>query len=249
MHFLQGHVYHSRTETARNSFKYPVLNLYVNTLDLPLLKSFFQKKYLNFLQIRDRDYLSQKQFNLDTEIKNFVQENFSYQAEQVFLQSIPRMFGYVFNPVSFWYFRRDQHLDAVLCEVSNTFGEKHYYWLYNKGEDLNSQWLESKKEFHVSPFFDVKGKYKFKFSFDGAHIDAAIHLLNADESTRLITWVKGDLITVDQLSFAKIFFKYGWITPLVVARIHYQAFKLFLKKVKFYSKPELPENAITRGDL
>ena len=92
-------------------------------------------------------------------------------------------------------------------------------------------------------------KYKFKFSLSEKKIDAAIHLLNQDESTRLITWVKGDVISVNELTFSKIFFNYGWITPLVVFRIHYQAVKLFFKKVKFYSKPELPENIITRGDL
>jgi uncharacterized protein len=131
--------------------------------------------------------------------------------------------------------------------VNNTFGETHYYWLYEQGEPIADKWLRAEKNFHVSPFFDIEGEYRFRFCPrpDELHVD--IHFLNADGSLKLNTWVKGKLNCLKQVSVLGLIFRYGWMTPLVVFRIHYQAIKLFFKKVKFYRKPHLPKKEITYG--
>lgn len=245
IYFLQAKVYHGRTETAENSFCYPVLNLYFNTVQWELIRAQLKRYFFGLVNIRAQDYLVKKNTSINTEIALFVRDRFSYQAEEVYLQTLPRMFGYVFNPVSFWYFKRDDRLEAVLCEVNNTFGEKHYYWLYQQGEDLNNRWLEARKEFHVSPFFNVDGKYRFRFSIGGNRLESTINLYNDDNSLRLATWIKGDLISLAELSLLKILIKYGWLTPLVVLRIHYQALRLFFKKVRFYKKPQAPKTEVT----
>ena len=157
------------------------------------------------------------------------------------------MFGYAFNPISFWYFFKAGTLEAVLCEVSNTFGEKHYYWLYEQGADLRYRWLLAKKEFHVSPFFDLNGYYKFKFLYQANKLEAHIQFINADHSLRLVTWIKGELSPLQEASLVRILLAYGWMTPLVVFRIHFQAAKLYIKKVKFFSKPQRPTKDVTHG--
>lgn len=245
---MEGHVYHSRSETAENSFRYPIFNVFVSIGAIDQLKSLFKKQFLGVLGIQAKDYLNKPL--LFSEIENFVEKNFSVKKGETYndvvLQSMPRMFGYVFNPVSFWYFLKDETLSAVLCEVNNTFGEKHYYWL-NQSQDLNKQWISADKEFHVSPFFDLQGQYKFKFILNAKSVEAHIQYITNEQKSRLITWVKGELKPVSEVSLSKVLLKYGWMTPLVVFRIHYQALKLFSKKVKFFSKPAPPTKEVTNG--
>ena len=242
---MQGHVYHSRSETAQNSFKYPIFNLYFSVDAEKDLKHVLQKKFFNFLQMKGKDYLSRKSDSLFDSITTLLKEKFDYKAEKIFLQTIPRMFGYTFNPINFWYCFNGNILEAVLCEVNNTFGESHCYWLFQDGKDLNGQWLKAQKEFHVSPFFAVEGEYHFRFQNSRKHLHVDILFLNADGKNKLNTWVKGDLTPLINSSALSLLFKYGWMTPLVVLRIHYQAVKLFFKKVKFYTKPDPPKKEIT----
>lgn len=247
-YLMQGHVYHSRSETAKNSFKYPIFNIYFSISKTQELKNLLKTKFKSFLSLNDQDYLQRDQkLSISDKSKSFLLEHFNYQAETVYLQTIPRMFGYAFNPVSFWYCFRREKLDAVLCEVNNTFGETHYYWLHQNGEDLKNQWLTAEKRFHVSPFFAIEGQYHFRFlpTADSLHVD--INFLNTDGSLKLKTWVQGRLIPIGEVSFFKLLFTYGWMTPLVVFRIHYQAIKLFFKKVQFFSKPVPPTKEITHG--
>lgn len=245
---MQGHVYHSRSETAKNSFKYPIFNIYYSVSQTANLQSLLKKKFKSLLSFKDKDYLAGPSFApLAEKSQRFLKDHFAYQAEHLFLQTIPRMFGYAFNPVNFWYCYRGEKLDAVLCEVNNTFGETHYYWLYQQGEDLNNKWLKAEKRFHVSPFFAIEGEYRFRFrpSKNRLHVD--IHFLNADGTVKLHTWVQGELTALESISFFTVVTRYGWMTPLVVFRIHYQALKLFFKKVKFFKKPNPPEKEITHG--
>lgn len=247
-YLMQGHVYHSRSETAKNSFKYPIFNIYFLVPQANDLKAMFEMKFKSLLSFNDQDYLQRDQnISIADKSKTFLLQQFNYQAETVFLQTIPRMFGYAFNPVSFWYCYRGEKLDAVLCEVNNTFGETHYYWLHQNGEDLKNQWLKAKKHFHVSPFFAVEGEYRFRFSPTEKSLYVDIHFLNNDGTLKLKTWVQGSLKPLSEISFAHLLLNYGWMTPLVVFRIHYQAIKLFFKKVKFFSKPKPPAKEVTHG--
>ncbi|MCC2678399.1 MAG: hypothetical protein K0R29_975 [Pseudobdellovibrio sp.] len=249
---LQGHVYHSRSETAANSFRYPIFNIYFSVDETEKLQELFKRRYFRLLSFKPSDYLEKTGGNLKNEIEIFAAKRFQFHRgadyDRVYLQTIPKMFGYVFNPVSFWYFFKSEKLAAVMCEVNNTFGEKHYYWLNEPSANLNSQWMTAQKEFHVSPFFPIDGKYKFRFDINSDSVTAHINFIAADHSKRLITWIKGDLSELNQVSPVKLVLRYGWMTPLVVIRIHMQAVKLYFKKVKFFTKPELPENAVTYGN-
>lgn len=243
---LRGHVFHSRSETAGNSFSYPIMNVYFDLEQEETLAQIFKSRFFNLLSLSPKGYLSQSGAGLNSEIRELVKSRFGYLSEKVYLQTIPKMFGYVFNPVSFWYFYKGEKLDAVLCEVNNTFGEKHFYWLHDQ-EDLADRWLTAKKEFHVSPFFDLQGHYKFKFQKKDNRIESHINFINDDGTLRLATWIKGEFSSLHEASLAGLLLNYGWMTPLVVMRIHFQAAKLFFKKVKFFSKPQLPEKDVTHG--
>lgn len=251
MFLLESLVYHSRQETQPNSFQYPVLNIIFDVTREAELQQKLKTRFGSLLSFKASDYLSiskNSSLSLSEEIHQFVKSRFQYEAETVYLQTLPRMWGYVFNPVSFWYFFRSEKMEAVLCEVNNTFGEKHYYWLYQQGQDLNREKLKAQKEFHVSPFFDVQGIYEFCFVLDKQRILSQIKLLHPDGKLRLNTWIKGQRIPIENLTRGQLLIRYGWMTPLVVLRIHYQALKLWFKKVKFYTKPQRPQNEVTTNN-
>lgn len=157
---------------------------------------------------------------------------------QIILQTFPRVLGYVFNPVSFWYCYQEGKLLAVICEVNNTFGESHNYVLKNapaeKIATLN-------KIFHVSPFYDIEGKYDFDFKTQNfVRINYSFN-----DKLQLTTSLKGQEIPFTDQSLLKLFFKYPFYTIFIVFLIHLQALKLYMKKNKFYSKPEKANCEVT----
>ena len=88
---------------------------------------------------------------------------------EILLLTLPRQFGYVFNPVSFWCcLDRQNGVRAVLCEVSNTFGDAHNYLVaHEDGRPIAAEdWIEGRKVLHVSPFLPVDGVYRFQFAVD-----------------------------------------------------------------------------------
>jgi uncharacterized protein len=164
------------------------------------------------------------------------------------LMTMPRMLGYVFNPVSFWFCRdRSGALRAVLCEVNNTFGESHCYLVHRAdGQPLPpDQWLDGRKVFHVSPFLPVEGGYRFRFRLDDktAHVDVNYH--DAD-GLMLATSVSGRRQPLTNRAVLRRFLGNPTMTLGVIARIHWQALQLWRKRVKFYRKPSPPPEFVTR---
>lgn len=167
------------------------------------------------------------------------------------LHTFPKMLGYAFNPVSFWFFHNiaGQCL-AVLCEVNNTFGERHFYLLQGEnGMPVNKGvTLFADKQFHVSPFFPVKGSYRFRFMDSGNRTVARIDYFDQEE-LKLTTSVSGELTQPTNLLWLYTMLKYGWFTFMVIAKIHWQALKLLLKGAKFHTKPSPPEKSLTEAKV
>jgi uncharacterized protein len=171
---------------------------------------------------------------------------------EVHLHTFPKILGYVFNPVSFWYFHDEaQECRTIMCEVNNTFGERHFYLLtapesmapLNKG-----MLLKTKKEFHVSPFFPVSGRYEFRFVSSADRTLAHINYFEGSVQ-QLSTSVSGELMHPSTLLWGKTLLKYGWFTLAVIAKIHWQAVKLLFKGAKFHDKPAPPRQTITQTEL
>lgn len=166
---------------------------------------------------------------------------------EAWLQTYPRVFGHTFKPVSFWYCHTTQgDLRAIVAEVNNTFGERHCYLL---DQPAYGQELCADKVFHVSPFCGTHGRYRFRFL--RAARDAGDQLIarvdHDDEAGPLIeTSLTGTLQPVDRASLHRALLRYPALTLGVVARIHWQALRLWLRRVPFFSKPEPPLQETTR---
>jgi uncharacterized protein len=171
---------------------------------------------------------------------------------EIWLQTYPRVLGYAFKPVSFWYCeRRDGSLAAVLAEVNNTFGERHVYLLHGRHVRWGAT-LEADKVFHVSPFCAVRGRYVFRFfwsrrspSVAAPRIVARIDHVDADGAI-LSTSVGGTLHEATTASLRAALWRSPAMTAFVTFRIHWQAFRLWIKRVPFFHKPEPPVGLISR---
>jgi uncharacterized protein len=164
---------------------------------------------------------------------------------EVWLHTYARVLGYVFKPVSFWYAHRaDGTLAAIVAEVNNTFGERHCYLLC--GSELGwGRELRASKVFHVSPFCAVEGNYRFRFLNTGERIVARIDHDDA-HGALLRTSVSGRLEPLTRASQRRAFFGMPLMTLAVIARIHWQALRLWAKRVPFFRKPQAPHAWVSR---
>ena len=169
---------------------------------------------------------------------------------EVWLQCFPRVLGHAFKPVSFWFCQRqDGSTAAVVAEVHNTFGERHAYLLQGPGLTTGAE-VQARKVFHVSPFCDVAGRYRFRFFHrvgDAPQVLARIDHDDDQGQPLIQTSVAGRLQALTPQALRRA----AWAQPLhslmVVARIHWQALLLWGKRVPWFSKPEPPLQSVTRS--
>jgi hypothetical protein len=168
---------------------------------------------------------------------------------EVWLHTTPRILGFAFKPVNFWYcHRRDGTLAAVVAEVNNTFGGRHSYLL--AGPDLAfGREMTARKVFQVSPFCQIEGRYRFRFMRTGLGADdgsgRTVARITHDDSLGplLLTSVSGELAPLTRARLHAALWRMPLLTLGVVARIHWQALRLLLKRVPFFGKSGIPDVA------
>ncbi|PKO86265.1 MAG: DUF1365 domain-containing protein [Betaproteobacteria bacterium HGW-Betaproteobacteria-12] len=231
-----GHVMHRRLRPAVNAFVYPVFYVQLPLADLAAARRpLFSLDRFNLLAFHNRDHGPRDGSPLLPWIRERLRERGLADDGEIVLQCFPRVLGYVFNPVSFWFCHdRQGALIAVLADVSNTFGGRHRYLLHNPdGAPLrDGQELRARKEFHVSPFCDVAGGYRFRF-----HLQRPCPLVRIDyddaEGELLLTSISGRAQAWSSAALLADFARMPLLTAGVMFRIHWQALKLWLKGVPF----------------
>ena len=215
---------------------------------------FFQNLPYNkfgVLSFFDKDYGSKDGKNLNKWARKILKKyDLNDITNEIMLISMPRVLGYVFNPVCFWIcLDKERNIRAVLCEVNNTFGETHkYLCAHNKGQPIKpEEQLEAKKIFHVSPFLKREGHYKFRFSLDENKLGIWIDFYNAEGKKQLITSLVGQLHPLTKSSLSKVFWKHPLVTLKTIFLIHWQALKLISKGVKYIPKPTQIKQKLSRS--
>jgi DUF1365 family protein len=252
-----GMIGHRRLRPAVNAFAYRAyyLRLPLRTLgEAGLCCALFSHNRFNLLSFHDADH-----GDGDTPLAEWIDtllraEGVADADGEIWLQAMPRVLGFVFNPVSFWFCHRaDGELRAVLCDVRNTFGERHFYLLDNGAEIPNGSEISARKVFHVSPFFPVEGSYRFRFlrvvrALSGQLAESTTAAIDYDDAGGpvLRTSVSGLGRPITNASVATAFFKYPLMTFGVVLRIHLQAARLWIKRITFHSKPAPPPHKLSR---
>lgn len=159
----------------------------------------------------------------------------------------PRYWGYVFNPVSFWFLTGgDGGLKAVLAEVHNTFGDRHCYLCRPaSGQAISpDEWVEVDKRFHVSPFFGVEGTYRFRFALEGDRLGVWIRY-DDGQGGGLFTALVGERRPLTDVELLRALVRRPLGAAKTMALIHWQALRLFLKGVRYRTRPEPPRERVT----
>jgi DUF1365 family protein len=242
----RGEVRHLRLRPARHGFSYATYFLLLPMRGLRQEGAgALARNRFGLLSFHDADHGEGGPDALAWIEALLAREGLSDVDGEIWLQTYPRVLGYVFKPVSFWYCHRSNgSLAAVVAEVNNTFGERHCYLLTGPQVAFGQE-LSASKVFHVSPFCRVSGRYRFRFMRTEDRVIARVEH-DDEDGPLLLTSVSGRL---EPLSAARVW-RTSLRTPLmtlgVIARIHWHALRLWIKRVPFVAKPEAPERFVTR---
>ena len=243
-----GNVIHKRFKPKIHFFKYKVFSLLIDLSEIHLLdkdlKIFSYNKF-NIVSFYDKDHgprdgSSVKNWVIDNLKKNNIDTN----DIQIKLLCYPRIFGYVFNPLSVFYvYDRNLNLISILYEVKNTFGEQHTYVFKS---DINNNLVQHmcKKKFHVSPFIEMDCVYFFRLLKPGNKISVIIDQ-NDKEGKILYASQDGIKSEITNSNLTKSYLKHPLMTFKIILAIHFEAFKLWSKGIKFIKKKFKIKNNIT----
>jgi DUF1365 family protein len=245
-----ANVSHARQRPRRNAFSYGVYYLCFALDEMDRLKnSLLSLNRFNLFSFHERDYGARGAGSLDGWIRDLLKAWDVPQADgQIVLLTLPRLLGYVFNPVSFWFCLDKQgNLRAVLSEVSNTFGDRHCYLSFHDDRRPITQddRISAQKMMHVSPFIAICGHYVFRFCYKDDKVGVWID--HHDEEGLLITTsVVGRRRPLTASGLLFCFFRYPLVTFRVIGLIHYQALRLWLKGVPYRTRPAPPSKEVSR---
>ena len=243
---FRGLVVHTRLHPHRHHFRYPALFVcFPLRRKQELAGPLFSLDRFNLFSFHEADHGNGQD---GEEWARDILRRFGVDAGgDIWLQTQPRILGFVFNPVSFWYCEDNAGaLRAIICEVNNTFGERHCYLLTAPDNAVitDDTDLRVRKVFHVSPFFDIEGEYRFRFLLHPARRTVRIDYWVQDRPV-LMTAVSGEAHPLSTQNLLHSFATMGWATVMVVVRIHWQALRLWFKGTRFYRKPVPPHQEIS----
>tara|TARA_Y100001970_G_scaffold273604_1_gene372045 strand:- start:1835 stop:2602 length:768 start_codon:yes stop_codon:yes gene_type:complete len=233
-----GKVIHKRFKPKEHYFKYNVFSLLIDLDELNIIQNkikIFSYNKFNIISFFDidhgpRDGTSIRQWIL----KNLKDLGIHDNKIKIKLLCYPRIFGYVFNPLSvFFIYDKNSKLISIFYEVKNTFGEQHTY-LFKASDDKTIKNNCSKK-FHVSPFIEMECNYYFRVLKPSDKMSVIID--QSDNNGKLL-YASQDGVAkeLNQKNLIISYICHPLMTFKIIAAIHFEAFKLWLKGIKFVKK-------------
>lgn len=245
-----GTVMHARLQPFGHRFEYKVFSL---LLDIDRLEEankasqLFSINKRNVASFYEADHIDARVCDPTKGIRTYVDTLYQNagikRPARVELLAYPRMFGHAFNPISLYYgYDEGDALIAMIYEVRNTFGERHaYVCAVEQGELTEAGLRQSRtKLFHVSPFIGMKARYDFRLLPPAANLNFRIMEHNENGPLLSATFhAKAELLTNKTLGLALL--RIPFLGLKIVAGIHFEALRLWLKGAKFHSSPKPPE--------
>lgn len=235
---------HRRPGPPRYRFTYRAffLLLDIDAIDAACAASpLISRNRFNLLSFHDADHGPHDGSDLRAWIDAVLAEHaVDLAGGRVRLFTMPRVLGYGFNPISLYYAEHaDTTLRAIVAEVHNTFGEHHIYVLHDNGRAMDWRAARDKaKRFHVSPFFDRSGTYRFHVMAPAERVGLGIRLYDDADELRIATALSGTRRRLSTRSIAIAVCVVPLMTLKITAAIHWQALKIWLRGAKFHTKPE-----------
>lgn len=243
---LDGETWHGRHSGPANAFSYRVDYVLLRLAPAPAAR--FGRGRFAPLAYSDRDHGDGQGAAVDWARRVAAEHGLPEAAmAETWLLTQPRRFGYVFNPVSFWFFRDAAGaVRAVLAEVNNTFGDRHSYFCALDGFRPigRDDEIVRPKRLHVSPFQSVAGVYRFRFDVSGDRIAIAIDHRMEGEGGMKAT-LAGRVLPLDGKAMRRLLIRRPLGALRVFGLIHWQALKLAVKRAPFRNRPLPPEKEVT----
>ncbi|MEW6320576.1 MAG: DUF1365 domain-containing protein [Acidobacteriota bacterium] len=241
---LTGHVMHRRLGSVAHGFRYRAAMVRLDLDELGALGRRLRLLGINrrgLVAFHEADHLDAAPGALRGRVADLlVAHGILTPVARVELVTLCRMLGYVFNPVSFFFcYGADGYLAGIVCEVNNTFGERHAYVLPGGGSA--GVW-QAKKVFHVSPFYSLDGSYRFAFDLADEHVDVRIDLLRAGVPV-FVSRLSLDARPLTDRAVARMLLWYPLATVTVIAAIHWEALRLWWKGAAYHPKPDYDPDA------
>ena len=242
-----GTVIHKRFKPKIHFFKYKVFSLLIDLSELNNLDKkigFFSYNKFNLISFFDKDHGDRDGSSVINWVKKNLKENdVNCENIRIKLLCYPRILGYVFNPLSIFYvYDKNDKLISLLYEVKNTFGEQHTYIFKIKENNLLKHNCE--KKFHVSPFIEMNCSYFFRTLKPAEKVSIIIDQYQLNEKI-LYASQDGKRTDFTTSELIKSYLKHPLMTFKVIAAIHFEAFKLWTKGIKFIQKKFKIKNNIS----
>ncbi len=234
-----GFVTHKRFKPKKHFFSYKTFSLLIDLNEINELEKkikFFSYNKFNILSFYNIDHGSRNGKSLVKWVKRTLKKSkINIGKGKIKLLCYPRFFGYVFNPLSIFYcYDKNLKLKAILYEVKNTFNEQHTY-IFRVSSRLSLLLHECSKKFYVSPFIEMKTFYNFKLLKPGKKLNVLIKQSDV-KGTLLIAQQIGKRLDFTSKNLFFEFIKHPLMSFKVIAAIHFEAFRLWIKGIKHVSK-------------
>ena len=248
-----GRVMHQRLKPARHRLQYRVFSLLVDIDSLPTLAKrlrLFSLNRFNLFSLHERDYGASDGDGLRAHVERQLHAAGLQARGAIRLLTMPRILGYAFNPLSVYYCDRPEGgLQAILYEVNNTFGQRHSYLIAVDDTQRDATHIDQHcaKRFHVSPFMALDMRYAFRIEPPAAERPGlAVGITVTDtEGPVLVARIDARRKPLTDGALMLAFFTHPLLTLKVVAAIHWEALRLWLKGAPFRRCPPAPAQPVT----
>jgi uncharacterized protein len=221
---------HARAHPIRRVFRYRSYLWLIDLDDLPQVPLPLRP----FARFRSRDHLGGTDGSLRAGVDTYLaRHGISLAGGRVLMLGHARVLGHVFNPLTvFWCHHADGTLAAVIAEVHNTYGQRHAYLLY---PDARGR-AEAGKDFYVSPFLPVAGRYRLHLPEPGCTLRLSV-TLHLDGRTVLAASVTGTRRSYTPWRLLGCALRYPWATAQVSALIRWQGIRLAARRLPIFPRP------------
>jgi DUF1365 family protein len=239
-----GEVMHARLKPMGHRFSYRVMSL---LMDLDRLEAadrqspLFGVNRAALYSFREKDHGERDGSRLRLYVQRRAAERgVDLTGGRVLLLCYPRLFGFTFNPLSVYFcYRAGGELALIIYEVRNTFGEIHAYVLPVKPGELSDAGVRQQQDklFYVSPFIEMAMRYHFRVLPPGERVK--LRILETDrEGPLLAATFSGRRRALTTAALLRSFFSLPLVSVKIVAAIHWQALRLWLKGTRMVPRPD-----------
>ncbi len=245
----EGEVTHLRLRPRRHHLRYRLFQLLIDLDELAELDRdlrWFSWNRRNLFSFRDDDH-GEGRGGLKLYVRRVLAAHgLAESAARVRVLCMPRVLGFVFNPITIYYCHRaDETLGAMLYEVSNTFGQRHSYLVPVEADAGGVIRQAAPKRLHVSPFMGMEMSYAFALTRPGETIATHVDGLDAEGRRLILASFKGGRRAISDGALLRLLVVHPLMTLKVVAAIHFEAVKLLAKGLRLRPEPPRPALAVT----